>query len=328
MNTVRAAYVDRLGGPEEIRYGELAAPVPGPREVLVDVRATTVNHVDTFIRAGLFRTPLTFPFVVGRDLVGTVVSAGAEVTGFRPGDAVWCNSMGHGGRPGAAAERVAVPADRLYPVPAGVSQDDVVAVAHPAATAYLALFTHGGLRQGDVVVVVGGAGNVGSAMVAMAAATGARVVTTASAADFAYCREIGASEVVDRRDPGQAERLRAACPDGVDLYLDPAGANDVETAVDLLAHRGRVVLLAGMRARPTLPVGPLYLRDCAIRGFVISHATVAELAEAAGEINRLLAAGVVRPRRVDHLPLSATPEAHRLVEAGKTRGRRIVLRTG
>jgi NADPH:quinone reductase-like Zn-dependent oxidoreductase len=327
VTTVQAAYIDRLGGPETIRYGRLPAPVPGPGEVLVHVRATTVNHVDTFVRAGLFRTALTFPFVIGRDLAGTVVATGAETTGFRPGQPVWCNSMGHDGRSGAAAELVAVPADRLYPLPDGVSPDDAVAVAHPAATAYLALFTHGGLRANEVVVIVGGAGNVGSAMVTMAAEAGARVVTTASTADIGYCREIGAADVLDYRDPGLAGRLGAACPDGAALYVDPAGVNDLETAVGLLAPGGRIVLLAGARSRPVLPVGPLYQRDCAIRGFVISHATTAELAEAAGEVGRLLAAGVLRSRRIDPLPLSAAADAHRMVEAGLTRGRRLVLRS-
>ncbi|GAA0930077.1 NADPH:quinone reductase [Nonomuraea longicatena] len=321
---MRAAYIEQFGPPEVITYGELAEPRPGPNDVLVDVAVTAVNHVDTFVRSGAWRTPLAFPFVIGRDLAGTVAEAGPGAAGFAPGERVWCNSLGHAGRQGAAAERAVVPAERLYRLPDGVDPEDAVAVAHPAATAYLALFTHGRVRPGDTVVVEGGAGNVGSALVVMAAEAGARVVATARAGDAELCRALGAAEVVDHRDPQAAKRLREHCPAGADLYLDTSGRNDLEGAVDLLAKRGRIVLLAGMRTRPVLPVGPLYLKDCSIAGFAISQATTAELAEAAATINRLLAAGRLRPRVLSRLPLSDAARAHRMVEEGAGGGK-IVL---
>jgi NADPH:quinone reductase-like Zn-dependent oxidoreductase len=321
---MRAAFIEQLGPPENIRYGEVAAPLAGPTDVLVDVIATTVNPVDTFVRSGLFATPVDFPFVIGRDVVGTVVSGGP---GFSRGDRVWCNSLGHGGRQGAAAERVAVAADRLYHLPDGVSPGDAVAVVHPAATAYLGLFTHGRLRAGETVLVAGAGGNVGSALVVLAAQAGARVIATAGARDTEYCRAIGAAEVLDYRDPALADRVRALCPDGVDVHLDTSGENDLTTAVDLLAFRGRIVLLAGARTRPVLPAGQLYMHDRSIIGFVISHATTAELAEAAKAINRLLVAGRLRPRDVETAPLSAAAEVHARLERGELHGKRVVLRT-
>ncbi|WP_459722178.1 NADPH:quinone reductase [Actinophytocola sp. KF-1] len=322
---MRAAYVEELGPAENIRYGELPDPEPGPSDVLVDVTATTVNWVDTFVRSGVFRTAVEFPFVIGRDMVGTVVATGERVSGFAPGDPVWCNSLGHGGRQGAAAERVVVPADRLYHLPPGVSPADAVTVAHPAATAYLGLFTHGRVRAGETVVVAGAAGNVGSVLVTLAVHAGARVVATAGARDAEYCREIGAAEVIDYRDPQRWQRIRAACPQGIDVYLDTAGENDMANAVDLLALRGRIVLLAGVRTRPVLPAGPLYMKNGSVIGFVISHATVAELAEAAETINELLAAGVLRPRATTTMPLRAAADAHRAVERGLLHGKRVVL---
>ncbi|MEV4617009.1 NADPH:quinone reductase [Kitasatospora sp. NPDC049258] len=322
---MRAAFIEQLGPPQNIRYGEVPAPVAGPTDVLVDVLAVSVNPVDTFVRSGVFRTPVDFPFVIGRDLAGRVVSAGPGAPGFRPGDLVWCNSLGHGGRQGAAAEQAVVPADRLYHLPAGVDPIEAVALVHPAGTAYLGLFTHGQVRAGDTVLVAGAGGNVGSALVTLAIEAGARVVATAAARDAEYCRALGAAEVLDYRDPELGRLLRTACPAGVDVLLDTSGANDLAGAVELLAPRGRVVLLAGARSRPELPVGPLYMKDCSIRGFVISHATSAELAEAAVAVNRLLAAGRLRPRSLERRPLSSAREVHHRLEQGELNGRRVVL---
>ncbi|GAB3476720.1 NADPH:quinone reductase [Amycolatopsis cihanbeyliensis] len=322
---VYAAYIDQLGPAENIRSGELAAPKPGPTDVLVDVTATTVNPVDTFVRSGAWRTPIEFPFVIGRDLVGTVAATGPGAVGFAVGDRVWCNSLGHGGRQGAAAEQAVVPVDRLYHLPGSVRAADAAAVLHPAGTAYLALFTHGRLRAGETVVVAGAAGNVGGALVVLAADAGARVIATASAQDEQYCRALGAAEVIDYRDPALPQRIRDVCPQGVDVYLDTSGKNDLETAVDLLTFRGRVVLLAGLRTRPVLPAGPLYLKDASIVGFTISHATTVELAEASRTINRLLAGGGLRGRTIEEAPLTAAAEAHARLERGELHGKRLVL---
>ncbi|MEU6480358.1 NADPH:quinone reductase [Streptomyces sp. NPDC047017] len=321
-----AAYVEKLGPPDEIRFGELPDPVPGPTDVLVDVMAATVNPVDTFVRSGIFSTPLPFPYVLGRDAVGTVAAAGAGTPGFRAGDRVWCNSLGHEGRQGAAAQRVAVPVDRLYHLPDGVDPADAVTTAHPAATAHLALFAHGRLRPGETVVVTGAAGNVGSALVVMAVEAGARVIATASAHDAEYCASLGAAGTLDYRDPALTERIGELAPRGVDLHIDTHGGHDLAGAVELLAPRGRIVMLAGVRSRPVLPAGPFFMKDASIHGFVISHATTAELARAAVDINRLLAAKLLRPRRTETLPLSAAAQAHRRMENGELHGRRLVLR--
>jgi NADPH:quinone reductase-like Zn-dependent oxidoreductase len=323
---MRAAYIEHLGTPDDIRYGDLPAPVPGPTDVLVDVIATTVNPVDTFVRSGVFRTPLSFPHVISRDLVGTVAAVPPAETRFAVGDLVWSNSLGHGGRQGPAAEQAAVPADRLYPVPAGTDPEQLVAVVHPGGTAYLALFTHARVLPGETVFVAGAGGNVGSAAVVMAVEAGARVVATASAADAGHVRSLGAAVVHDYRDPELAEKLARTESDRIDVWLDCFGANDLAAAVPLLAPRGRIVLLAGVAARPELPVGPFYMKDAAILGFVISHATTAELAAASVAINRLAAAGRLRPRAVERAPLSTAADAHRRMEKRELSGRRLLLR--
>ncbi|MFD3499208.1 NADPH:quinone reductase [Streptomyces sp. NPDC058676] len=323
---MQAAYIEQLGSPDEIRYGELPPPRPGPTDVLVAVTATTVNPVDTFVRSGIFRTPVSFPQVLGRDLVGTAVEAGPGAAGFEPGDQVWCNSLGHAGRQGPAADLAVVPADRLYRLPDGVDPETAVAVLHPGGTAHLALFTHARLRPGETVFVAGAAGNVGSATVVMAVDAGARVVASAAARDREYVRSLGAETVLAYDDPDLEARLRAAHPAGVDVRIDTYGTNDLTAAVESLAPRGRIVLLAGVGSRPVLPVGPFYMKDASILGFVISHARTDELADAAAAINRLLSTGALRPRHTERIPLSELADAHRRMEKGELHGKRLIVR--
>lgn len=321
-----AAYITDYGPPDAIRVGGLPVPVPGPTDVLVRTEALAVNHVDTFVRSGAYRTHTPFPFVIGRDLVGTVAARGDGVAGFRPGDRVWCDSLGHHGRQGAFAEYAVVPADRLYPLPDGVDARAAVAVLHPAATAHIALFREGGLRPGRTVVVAGAGGGVGGAAVQLAAAAGARVVATASGRDADWCRALGAHTVIDYHDPDAAARIRDAAPDGAHLHLDTSGHNDVEATLPVLADGGCVIVLAGMGGRPALPVGDLYTRDLSVRGFAISNASTDDLRAAATTINALLATGRLRARTGATLPLREAAEAHRLLEdrARRPAGRIIV----
>jgi NADPH:quinone reductase-like Zn-dependent oxidoreductase len=323
---VHAAYIEHFGPPEDIRYGQLPTPQRGPNDLVVDVLCTTVNPVDALIRSGIYRVPIAFPFVIGRDLVGRVAAVGWSPE-FHVGDLVWCNSLGHGGRQGAAAEQVVAPADRLYHLPDGVDPVDAVTVLHPAGTAYLALFTYGRLRPGDTVLVAGAGGNVGSAAVTMAVAAGARVVATAGLPDADYCRILGAAQVFDYQDPNLTQQVRDACPRGVDIYLDTSGHNELTSAIGLLADRGRIILFAGARSQPVLPVAALFQKNASIHGFVISDATTAELTEAAREVNRLLADGRLRARQIERRALSEIAEVHRQVERGELHGRRVALAT-
>ncbi|HEY6739426.1 MAG TPA: NADPH:quinone reductase [Actinopolymorphaceae bacterium] len=328
--TTTAAYIDAPGPPEAIRVGELPLERPGPREVLVLTDTVVVDPVDTYIRSGSYRTSLPRPYIIGRDLVGTVVATGAEVDVPAAGDRVWCNSMGIDGRQGTFATFVVVPAERLFPLPPDVDPVTAVAALHPATTAVLGLLTHAALAPGETVFVGGGAGNVGTAMTQVAAAHGAEVIVSAREEDAAWCRRAGARAVVDYREPEFAERLTAQVPDGVDVYVDTSGRIDLDLAVSLLRPRGRIVLMSGTAQRPELPVGPLYTKHGRIIGFAIGHATVAELSEAA----RVVTAGLTRSaplpsgwmvRIHDVLPLTKAAYAHRLVEQS-VRGR-VVLRT-
>lgn len=308
-----AAYTTAFGPPAAIQIGQVPVPAPGPGEVLVRVDVVAVNHVDTFIRSGAYRTGVTFPFVIGRDLVGVVARPGLGVTAFEAGQRVWCNSLGYGGRQGSFAEYAVVPADRLYPLPDGVDPIDAVPVLHTAATAYIGLFRVARVRAGETVVV-GGGGGVASAATQFAAAAGARVIAVDRAGNAGWCRACGAAEVLDRDGGELMDELAALAPSGVDVFWDGSGRHDFEATVPLMAQGGRILVTAGLGARAVLPVGPFYVRDLSILGFVVSNASVRDLADAAVAINRELVAGRLRGRVRAKLPLAAAAEAHRLLE--------------
>lgn len=324
MTTRRAAYVEQRGPAESIRVGPLPVPDLGPDDVLVAVTAVSVNPVDTYVRSGRYDTPIPLPFIVGRDLVGTVAATGAAVRGLAVGDPVWANSLGHAGRQGAATDLAVVARDRLYPLPPGVDPQLAVAVAHPAVTAYLGWFLRARIRPGWTVFVGGGAGNVGIAAIEMAVRAGVRVIASARDSHADRCRAAGADAVVDYRAPDLADRITEHAPDGVDVSWDTSGTNDTDVAAAVLRPGGRMLVTAA-RAPVTVALAPLYTHDIAIDGFVISRASAAEFAQAAELINTMLAAGQLTTRITGRLPLADAAEAHRRMESGPVDGRLLLL---
>ncbi|PRZ41008.1 NADPH:quinone reductase-like Zn-dependent oxidoreductase [Antricoccus suffuscus] len=325
---MRAAYIERFGGPDSIRYGALPVPAIGPREVLVSAEAMAVNHVDRFVRSAAYRTPVTFPFVIGRDLVGTITAVGADVTQFGTGDRVWCNSLGYAGRQGSFSEYVGVPEDRAYPLPDGIDPVEAVSVLHTLATAYLGLCREGSIATGDTVFIGGAGGGVGSSAVQLAAERGARVLASAAPDDFEWVRSCGADEVFDYHNDAIADLLHERNPSGFDLYWDCSGHHDFVHTIPLMAMRGCIIVAAGLSSADPVPTGALYTHDLSLRGFAISNASVEDLRAAAEFINTSFRTRGVNTRIGRILPLKDAAEAHRLLETESTRalGGKIVIR--
>jgi NADPH2:quinone reductase len=312
---VKAAFITTTGGPDVIRHGELPDPVPGLREVLVRVRAAAINPIDTYIRAGTVAMPLRFPFVVGCDLAGEVVSVGREVTGFRPGMRAWGSNQGVLGRQGTCAELAAVDERWLYPTPDGVSDRDAAAAALVSITAHLGLVGNAALQPGETIFVNGASGGVGSAVVQIARLLGARVIGSASAGKASLVRDLGAEAVVDYRRPDLVDEIRRVAAPGVHVYWETQREPDFDRAVAVLAEGGRMVVMAGRDARPAFPVGPFYVKGCRLFGFVMFKADSHVQAAAAADINRWLAAGRLRVPIDRVLPLADTATGHALQEA-------------
>jgi NADPH:quinone reductase len=312
---MKAAYITQTGPPENITVGELPTPEPAEGQVLVRVRAAALNPVDTYIRAGSIPMPTPFPFIVGCDLAGVVETCGPDAKRFKVGDRVWGSNQGLLGRQGTFAEFAAVGEESLYPIPDGVSDESAAACALVGITAHLGLVRDAKLKSGETLFVNGGTGGVGSMVVQMSKAIGARVITTVGSDEkAAAARESGADEVINYKTEDVAERVKELAPGGVDVWWETLREPDFELTVPLLAPRGRMILMAGRDARPQFPVGPFYVKGCHLYGFAMFNATPDEQRAAADDINRWLTEGKLKPRIDRVMPLDEAAAAHRLQE--------------
>jgi NADPH2:quinone reductase len=310
---MKAAYIDKPGPPESINYGNLPKPKPADHQVLVKVKAVAVNPVDTYIRAGMLPMDLPWPFIVGCDLAGEVEAVGSTVTKFQKGDRVWGSNQGLLGRQGTFAEYAAVDECWLYPTPEEVSDEDATAMALVGITAHLGLFRDAQLKMGEKVFVNGGAGGVGSCVIQMARAVGAKVFATAGSDErVRACLQLGANVAVNYKNGD----LDAAIGKfgAIDVWFETLREQDFDQAVKHLAFRGRMIVMAGRDSRPAFPVGPFYTKDCKLFGYAMFNAPPEEQRKCAAEINRWMARGRLRPRIDRVMPLSEAAAAHQLQE--------------
>ncbi len=318
---MKAAFITRTGAPSVIECGVLPDPVPGPRQALVRVRAAAINPIDTYVRAGTVAMPLSFPFIVGCDLAGEVVEVGDEVDKLRPGMRVWGSNQGLLGRQGTCAEFAAVDEQWLYPTPDGVTDREAAAAALVSITAHLGLVSHARLEPGETIFVNGGSGGVGSAVVQIAKALGARVITTAGTLEKRKAViDFGADVALDYKRPDLVAAVLQAAPGGVHVHWETRREPDFDAAVAMLAEAGRMVIMAGREARPAFPVGPFYVKACRLYGFVMFKASAHEQAAAAVDINRWLARGQLRAPIDRVMTLDHVAEAHAIQEAATVGG--------
>ena len=328
---MRAAFIEETGPPEAIKVGELPRPVPGPGQVLLRVHAVALNPIDLYIRSGLVAMPLSFPYIIGCDVAGTVEETGTGCTRYQKGDRVWGSNQGLLGRQGVAAEYVAVDESWLYPTPALLPDTDAAAVAVVGITAHLGLFQFGQLKPGEVVYVPGGTGGVGSMVVQMAKAAGARVATAAGSPErLDFCRRLGADLALNYHSDDIPTKLREFSPEGFDVWFETQREPNLEVSIPLLRKNGRMILIAGRAAKPTLPLGAFYPRNCAIFGFAMFNMSADHQRRCAGDIVRWIEDGVLKPLVGRAFPLSATVDAVRVLEekaltgAGKLTGKVVI----
>ena len=307
---MKAIRVHEFGGPEVIRLEEVPEPKPGPRQVLVRVRAAGVNPVDTYIRAGVYAAKPTLPYTPGMDGAGVVEAVGEGVTRVGPGSRVYLA----GTLSGSYAELALCDESQVHPLPERTSFAQGAGVYVPYATAYRALFQRARATPGEVVLVHGASGGVGVAALQLARAAGMTVIGTGGTEKGrSLVAEQGAHHVLDHRAPDYLEQAVALTGGrGMDVILEMLANVNLDKDLNILARGGRVVVIGN---RGTVEINPrsAMSRDAAILGMSLLNAPQHELLSIHPALIAGLESGTLRPVVGQEMPLADAPRAHQAV---------------
>src|SRR5436190_19453718 len=303
---MKAVYIEQFGGPEVVKYGDLPDPTAGAGQVVVDAFAASVNGADWKVRAGHYGKP-AFPLVLGRDFSGVVSAVGDGVADLRIGDEVF--GVLEPGREGTYAEKIAIGASIVAKKPSGLSHVDAAALALTGLTALCSVEDSLKLKAGETILIQGGAGGVASFAIQLAKHLGARVITTASAANHDYLRELGADQVIDY-NATDFRKVVSNC----DAVFDTVGGDVATQSFAVLKPGGRAAFIAsgGQAPKPD-------------RGDVTSLRPAVGRARAPLErIAELLRSGAVRPPPVRLFGLADAAEAVRISKARHLKGKLVL----
>ncbi|MET7667894.1 NAD(P)H-quinone oxidoreductase [Micromonospora luteifusca] len=323
---MRAITIPQPGGPDALVWAEVPDPEPGPGEVIVDVRASGVNRADLLQRQGHYPPPPGAPAYPGLECSGVITVVGPEAAGWAVGQQV-CALLAGGGY----AERVAVPAEQLLPVPA-CDPVDAAALPEVACTVWSNLVQVARLGKGETLLVHGGGSGIGTFAIQLGAALGATVLTTARETKHSGLRELGAAHTIDYREQDFVEEVRRATDGrGVDVILDIMGASYLGRNVSALATGGRLVTIGLQGGRKAeLDLGALLTKRASIAATSLRSRPLAEKAKIVqgvrDEVWPLIEAGMVRPVVDRRLPITEAAQAHRLVESNDHFGKVLLLR--
>ncbi len=322
---MKAVLCKAYGPPETLVIEDLPSPRAGQGEVVVSVRAASVNFPDVLIIQNKYQFKPPLPFSPGSELAGVVKEVGEGVSAFKPGDKVIAFT-GHG----AFAEEVKTEAARLVPLPQGMDFNSGAAFILTYGTSDHALRDRGALKAGETLLVLGAAGGVGLAAIEIGKALGARVIACASSEDkLAVCREHGADEAINYATEDLRERIKALTGGrGVDVVYDAVGGPYSEPAFRSIAWRGRL-LVVGFAAGdiPKLPLNLALLKGASIVGVFwgdFARREPRQFAESVRQLGRWFAEGKLKPHVSQTLPLAKAAEALNLMAARKVKGKLVL----
>lgn len=322
---MKAAICHAYGKPDALTIQEWPEPSAGDGEVVVRVRSAGVNYADLVVIAGQYQTKIDPPFVPGMEIAGEIASLGAGVNGWRIGDRVAALIDG-----GGYAEHVAVPAKRLFKVPDRLGFETAAGTFINYATSYGALHWRAGLAKGDTVLVLGGAGGVGLAAIALARWAGARVIGAASSAErCALMSSLGAHETIDYGSVSLRDRvLELTGKRGADVIIDPVGGEMGGLALRCIAWSGRIVTLGFPAGNvPTYPANILLVKNAAALGMYfgsyLQHAPDL-VREAIASIQEALVAGSLPAYRIETVALDKLSETLGEIQGRRFTGKAVV----
>jgi len=322
---MRAVLCKQFGPPESLVVEDIPSPAPGPGEVVISVRAASVNFPDVLIIQDKYQVKPPLPFSPGSEVAGVIKAVGDGVVHVKPGDRVMAFTTY-----GAFAEEVKTDARRLLPLPAGMDFATAAAFGLTYATSDFALRDRGAVKAGETVLVLGAAGGVGIAAIEISKALGARVIACASTDDkLAVCRQHGADETINYTSENLRDRIKElTAGKGPDVVYDPVGGPYTEQALRSIAWRGRL-LVVGFAAGdiPKIPLNLTLLKGCSIVGVFWGEFTKREPQRFAEEMRQLaswFADGIIKPHISARFPLDRAVEALQMMAARRVTGK-VVL---
>lgn len=323
---MKAVRIHKYGGPQVLRYEDAPVPQPGPGQALVNLRAVGVNPVDVAVRENRFPTPKQPPKVVGSDGAGVVTKLGEGVTTVAVGDEVLFTGLGIG-MEGSYAEYAVIAEAQAVIKPPSLSFEQAAAIGLVFSTAYYALMNRAKLQAGEIVLVQGGAGGVGSAAVQLAKAFGAHVLATVSRdEDAPALLELGADRVLQRTSVDvPAEAKRSTDGRGVDVIVEPALADNLAADLGAIAKGGRIVAVGGgSGGEAVVPIGAAGGADAGLLFMNSANPGRAGVAAILREVAGMMAAGALRPVIGAVLPLAEARRAHEML-AGHHFGKIVLV---
>jgi NADPH:quinone reductase-like Zn-dependent oxidoreductase len=305
---MKAVYIERHGGPEELKYGDLPDPVAGAGEVAVDVHAASVNGADWKVRAGGSYQPARFPHILGRDFSGVVSAVGEGVADFRAGDPVF--GVSEANRESCYAEKLAIRASIVARKPDGLSHVEAAAVALVGLTAVVSIEETLQLKAGETILIQGGAGGVAAFAIQLARHIGARVITTTSSANLPYVRGLGADQVIDYTTQ-DFTRLVSGC----DAVFETVGGDVALRSFAVLKPGGRAAFIASGAKAPASPRPDVQ----SLRPHVARDRRHLE------RIAALVGAGAVKLPDITTFPLAKAADALKVSEGRHLRGKLVLV---
>ncbi len=326
---MKALLCREYGPIDRLRVEEVPSPRPGPNEVVVEVKASSLNFPDALLVQGLYQVKPPLPFSPGMELAGIVTGVGAGVRNLAPGDRVIA-SPGRGG----FAQECLVSADRVTPLPAGMDFETGSAFLLTYCTSLHALQDCGHLEPGETLVVLGAAGGVGSSAIEVAKAMGARVIAAASSEEkLAFCKKLGADETIDYQGADLRQRiLDLTSGKGADVVYDPVGGAHTEAALRATAWRGRLLVIGfASGVIPQVKLNHVLLKERSLVGVYWGDWVQRNPDAQRRNVEKLaawFAQGRVRPAVSERVSLAEAPAAMTRLLQRKVTGKVVVVPGG
>ena len=321
------ALICREYGPiEGLKVEEVASPHPGPNEVVVEVKASSLNFPDALLVQGLYQVKPPLPFSPGMELAGIVKEVGPAVRGAKIGDRVIA-SPGRGG----FAQECLVPADRLSPLPSGMDFETASAFVLTYCTSLHALKDCGHLEPGETLVVLGASGGTGTSAIEIGKAMGAKVIAAASSEEkLTFCKELGADETIDYEKSDLRQRiLDLTGGKGADVVYDPVGGAYTEAALRATAWRGRLLVIGFASGTiPAVKLNLALLKERSLIGVYWGEWTQRDPAGQRRNVEQLaawFAEGKIKPAVMERVSLEEAPAAMQRLLQRKVKGKVVVV---